>query len=481
MKRVKLLLTKNDCYKSGAKLTPRGIVVHSTGANNPTLRRYIGPDDGLLGKNTGGNDWNRPKPDGKSKCVHAFIGLLGDGKTVATYQTLPWDMKGWHGGSGAKGSVNDTHIGFEICEDGLADPVYLGKVYQEAVELCAFLCGLYKLDPTADGVIIGHYEGNARGIASNHADPGHWFPKHGRSMDGFRADVKKALQGGTQAPASPPAPAPDVLKLAVKHAAPIIFSNEGSYGSINSNDNGAMSIGKVQWHGPRALALLKTIVSKNITEAKRILGDVLLNEIQRAGVSSWNMRTAAKEEAAKISALLITSQGIAAQDALAESDITAYVKKGMSYGLTDCGALIFFADGVNQFGENSEPWKNIALKALKGKGDVSAMLEAAKSILSSAYIARRESVCKAVLALKLGGGTNTQPSTFAPSVPYAVRVTDPALNIRSGPGASYLKVGCIQDKGVYTIVEVITASDGSKWGKLKSGAGWINLFYTKAI
>jgi hypothetical protein len=30
-------------------------------------------------------------------------------------------------------------------------------------------------DPKADGVIIGHYEGHKRGIASNHADPGHWF------------------------------------------------------------------------------------------------------------------------------------------------------------------------------------------------------------------------------------------------------------------------------------------------------------------
>ncbi len=45
--------------------------------------------------------------------------------------------------------------------------------------------GLYNFDPMADGVIIGHYEGHKRGIASNHADPGHWFPKHGKSMDTF--------------------------------------------------------------------------------------------------------------------------------------------------------------------------------------------------------------------------------------------------------------------------------------------------------
>ena len=48
---IKVLLTKNHCYKAGRKITPKGIIVHSTGANNPNLKRYVGPDDGLLGKN----------------------------------------------------------------------------------------------------------------------------------------------------------------------------------------------------------------------------------------------------------------------------------------------------------------------------------------------------------------------------------------------------------------------------------------------
>lgn len=178
-------LTKNDCYKAGRKITPKGIMVHSTGANNPNLRRYVGPDDGLLGRNTAGNTWNQATPGGTQVCVHAFIGKLADG-TIATYQTLPWDMRGWHAG----GSANDTHIGFEICEDGLTDATYFGKVYQEAVDLCAHLCKLYGL---TEKNIICHSEGHAKGIASNHADVMHWFPKHGKSMDTFRADVKAAL------------------------------------------------------------------------------------------------------------------------------------------------------------------------------------------------------------------------------------------------------------------------------------------------
>ena len=91
----KLYLTKNDCYRAGVYMKPKGIMVHSTGCNNPNLRRYVGPDDGLLGP--GGNHWNQPQPDGRKVCVHAFIGKLADG-TIATYQTLPWNMRGWHAG-----------------------------------------------------------------------------------------------------------------------------------------------------------------------------------------------------------------------------------------------------------------------------------------------------------------------------------------------------------------------------------------------
>ena len=58
---------------------------------------------------------------------------------------------------------------------------------------------------------------------------------------------------------------------------------------------------------------------------------------------------------------------------------------------------------------------------------------------------------------------------------FKVRVTDDALNYRSGPGAEYELKGTITDHGLYTIVEVAKAKDGGVWGRLKSGAGWINI------
>lgn len=57
-----------------------------------------------------------------------------------------------------------------------------------------------------------------------------------------------------------------------------------------------------------------------------------------------------------------------------------------------------------------------------------------------------------------------------------VKVTCNDLNIRAGAGTKYKTVGHITDHGVYTIVEVV-----GNWGKLKSGAGWICLKYTKTI
>ena len=57
---------------------------------------------------------------------------------------------------------------------------------------------------------------------------------------------------------------------------------------------------------------------------------------------------------------------------------------------------------------------------------------------------------------------------------FLVKVTATALNIRSGAGINHPVVGVIKDKGKYTIVEV-----KGDFGKLKSGAGWICLDYTK--
>ena len=62
-----------------------------------------------------------------------------------------------------------------------------------------------------------------------------------------------------------------------------------------------------------------------------------------------------------------------------------------------------------------------------------------------------------------------------------VRVTTRSLNIRSGPGTDYPVCGRITGWGAYTIVAESAGKGATKWGKLKSGAGWISLDYTRNV
>ena len=177
----------------------KGLMLHSVGCPQPKASVFI-------------NSWNSPSYD--NACVHGFI----DGNDGTVYQTLPWNHRGWHCGSGSKGSGNNTHIGVEMCEpacirytsgsnftcsDLSAARAVAKRTYEAAVELFAYLCKQYNLNPAADGVIISHREGHSRGIASNHGDPEHLWKGLGLgyTMDGFRKDVKAAMGGaGTAEP-----------------------------------------------------------------------------------------------------------------------------------------------------------------------------------------------------------------------------------------------------------------------------------------
>lgn len=197
------ILYNNDCYKKGTKITKvTGIVVHSTGANNKTIKRYVQPStsdknyDAIIndiGKNKNNNHWNKSKV---TKAVHAFIGINEGGK-IETYQTLPYDMCCWGCASGKNGSYNNNptaRIQFEICEDNLKDKTYFDAAFKEAIEYCAYLCKLLNIPYTE---IHSHKESHAKGYASNHGDCDHWLKKFGKDMNWFRAEVKKLLDTNT--------------------------------------------------------------------------------------------------------------------------------------------------------------------------------------------------------------------------------------------------------------------------------------------
>lgn len=269
------IMENSACYKAGRKITPKGIMVHSTatpGAMANQLRA----------------SWDSAQA---TAAVHAII---DDGNTL---MTLPWSARGWHAGTGTSGkTANDTHIAIEVCEpeqcrllpvewvplyrgskdmpvwavkrwqqelqrmglysgeidgsfgpateaatraaqtalgiaqDGSCGPAtlaaaaaqegslmaydpqeaedYFAAAWERAVALCAKLCNAYQLNPVTD--ILCHAEGYRAGIASNHADVEHWWPRHGKTMDDFRAAVRAVLYGETpQEPEEPQQPAVD--------------------------------------------------------------------------------------------------------------------------------------------------------------------------------------------------------------------------------------------------------------------------------
>lgn len=336
MKLVQSFLTKNPCYTAGKKITVKGLMLHSVGCPQPSAAVFI-------------KNWNSASYD--RACVHGFI----DGNDGTVYQTLPWNHRGWHGG----GSSNNTHIGLEMCEpacikytggatftcsDTATAKAVAKRTYEAAVELFAFLCSEYDLDPLADGVIISHAEGYKRGIASNHGDPEHLWKQLGMgyTMDGFRKAVKAAM--GEEIPT-------DTSDTATKEY-------------------------------PEKLTSGYYRVRKTWADSKSQVG-------------TYRILSNAKAKADE-----------------------------------NTGYSVFDNDGNVVY----------APSAAKVEAETEAAFE-----------------------------------------PYRVRIRITNLNIRKGPGTNYGKTGQFTGAGVFTIIAESDGAGASKWGKLKSGAGWISLDYATKL
>lgn len=89
-------MTRNDCYAANRKITPKGIMVHSTATPGVMAGAWFSRQN----KSYKAGETNR------QVCVHAFL----DNEEI--WQYLPWNHRGWHEG----GAANNSHIGFEICE-----------------------------------------------------------------------------------------------------------------------------------------------------------------------------------------------------------------------------------------------------------------------------------------------------------------------------------------------------------------------------
>lgn len=182
----------NGAFKASRPMptgSPAGIIIHSTGANNPNLKRYVNAPE-ICGENPYKNYFDRPD---SNVCPHAVIGKDKNGEVKAA-KLLPWNVCCWGCGSGSKGSYNyaPAYIQIEICEDALNDRAYFEEAFGLAADLCQRLMKNYPTIKPEN--IISHKEACARGYASNHGDPEHWLARFGKNMDWFRAMVAPEKQ-----------------------------------------------------------------------------------------------------------------------------------------------------------------------------------------------------------------------------------------------------------------------------------------------
>lgn len=187
--------TQNLCYQKAQKMPkgkPEGIVVHSTGANNPSLKRYVNVPE-ICGENIYKNYYDRPDWLG---CPHGVIGKDKAG-LVRAAKLLPYTICCWGCGDGTKGSYNynPAYIQFEICEDALTDEKYFNEAFAMAIRYCQELIDRFDI-PVEN--VVSHKEAHALGYASNHGDPENWMSKFGKDMDWFRAQLHPKKSAAAQ-------------------------------------------------------------------------------------------------------------------------------------------------------------------------------------------------------------------------------------------------------------------------------------------
>ena len=251
-------ITNNPRYKSQQKKAKTAYMQHSTGApgakasrfltswNNASCQaeaEFIVDDTGIyqvlpIGIRTwhcGGSANNTHvgceicEPENARMLDANWLALSQGGKNNTTYavtmlqkELYAWgyDPKGTDGnfGPGCKAAVLAFQKDHKLTSDGSVglatlhelqkregsylsynikeNQAYFEDVYRKAVYTCAYVLNEIDQKNIDKLIVCSHAEGYKLKIASNHADVGHWWPQHGKTMDDFRADVKAYIETG---------------------------------------------------------------------------------------------------------------------------------------------------------------------------------------------------------------------------------------------------------------------------------------------
>ena len=427
-------LTQSGCYKAGKRITVKGLMIHSVGCPQPKADVFM-------------KNWNRADANA---CVHAIVEPDGD-----VYQILPWNHRGWHCGGGA----NNTHIGVEMTEpatirytggsnwtetgDGENTKNHVLATYKYAVELFAYLCSQYNLDPLADGVVISHSEGCRRGIASSHGDVEHLWSKFGLSMGQFRKDIGAAMEGGS---------AEDTL-TAIMGKAKATAEQMKSY---------------LQKKNPAVPQSILDMVPLYLSEgeAEGVRGDIAFAQscLETGNFTfSGSAVTLPQNNFCGLGVMQRGKTGLSFDTP--QLGIRAQVQHLKAYASTD--ALV---------NEKNDPRFRYVTRGCAPYAEWLGQKENPQGKGWAAGEKYGEKILSILKAIVSEGKVQFMESLTL-SAPYMVRVSIPDLNIRRGPGTSYPKTGKFTGVGVFTVVE---EKDG--WGLLKAYQekrdGWISLAFT---
>ena len=394
------------------------------------------------------------------------------------------------------------------CSDKATAKAVAKRTYEAAVELFAYLCKKYGLNPLADGVIISHKEGHSRGIASNHGDPEHLWNGLGMgyTMDGFRKAVKKAMDDGTENSTKSGMQTTELKSLseaAVIEKVGALFTAdqkktgilasvslaqfilESGYGkeelAQNANNCFGMkcSLSGNTWTGSTWDG--KSVYTKKTQEQKpdgtkyTVTADFRKYPCIEDSIEDHSAYLLGAKNGDKLrydglknekdykKAVQIIKDGGYATDA-------EYVKKVCSI-IEKWGLTRYDAESAGE--TEKEPWYRVR----KSWADASTQ-KGAFHDLNNAKKCADENAGYSVFDESGKVLYTGKKSAFEP---YHVRVSISDLRIRKGPGTDKAATGKYTGKGVFTIVEEADGKGASKWGLLKSYQknrdGWISLDY----
>ena len=475
-------MQKNStCYKGTREMTVKGVLWHSTGADNPTLKRYVQPGDNdanraemlkLLGKNSNGNDWNHISVQAG---LNAWIGELANGD-IASIQTMPWDYRPWGCGSGNNGSCNNGWIQFEICEDGLSDKTYFNAVYKEACELTAYLCKLYDLNPKGKAkygsldvpVILCHADSYKLGLGSNHGDILHWFKKHNKTMDDVRNDVAELMAGSSASVT----PTPSTPKEEEKTEKQTLYrvrktwsdaaSQKGAFKNLNSAKELADKNPGYYVFDESGKAIYPETKVETNTSTFKVKDAVKIKTnstyIDGKSIPQWVIDSIVYVRDVRSNGDVVFSINPTgnATGVISPKNLILYAKAEDMKDEMQIGSVVSLMNGAKYIdGSTPQSWvfkSKLYVREIRSNGDVIVSTQktgAITGVVNKNYLVLGEPKPK-------------------------IRITASVLNVRESASTSSSVVAQVKRGNVYTVYET-----NGKWGRIDKG--WVYLPYTEKV